>query len=74
MEWFTKLLQSTPAIGGLLKGKDGGATTSEFTALSGLYAVVLTIECPGWIKVVTLGVATVAYAWLRTHSKAQESA
>jgi type IV secretory pathway TrbD component len=66
-------LKSIPAIGGLLKGKDGGATTSEFSALAGLYAAVITLHCEDWIKAVVLGAATVAYAWLRTHAKAVET-
>lgn len=74
MDFIKGILQNAPAIGGLFKGKDGGAATSEFTALAGLYAVVVTIECAGWIKVVTLGAATLGYAWLRTNAKKAEVA
>ena len=67
-------LQKVPAIGGLFKGKDGGATSSEFTGLAGLYAAVSVIDCPGWIKVVTLGAATVVYGYLRMKIKTHEAA
>ena len=69
-----KLLQGLPVVGGLIKGKDSGAATSEFTALAGLYAFLLTLDCPGWVKAATAGVATVAYAWLRTNAKKAEAA
>ena len=69
MDGILKFAQGLPAVGGLFKGKDGGAATSEFTALAGLYAFLLTLDCPGWVKAATAGVATVVYAYLRTKAK-----
>lgn len=74
MDFVKGLLQGTPAIGGLFKGKDGGAATSEFTGLTALYGAVALIDCPGWIKVVVLGVVTLGYIWLRTNVKVKEAA
>lgn len=67
------LLKSIPAVGGLFKGKEAGATSSEFAALAGLYAAVLPMDMAPWIKAVVLGAGTAAYMAVRAYLKGKEA-
>lgn len=65
-----EFLKGLPGLAGLFK--DGGARTSEFTALTGLYAAVLPLDIDPRLKAGLLTAGTVAYMATRAYLKARE--